>query len=157
MSNFVFDSALGRVVELVRNVKNGSPTNSRLVLLAFNTAAADSTLRSLTTVTAIESDADTDETTSSGTRKVIGASDITITVDNTNHRVDIDVVDQTWETPEAGDEWTDLCLAYDPDNSSGDDSDLIPLLWFDFGVTPDGGSDIVAQVNAAGVFRAVSS
>jgi len=77
---------------------------------------------------------------------------VTVTIDDTNNRVDVDIInDQNW-TPTAT-AVTDLLLAYDNDNTAGTDANLIPLLWFDFAITPDG-SQVVAQFNAAGVFRA---
>ena len=40
-----------------------------------------------------------------------------------------------------------------PNTTGGTDSSIIPLTCHDFAVTPDG-SDIIAQINAAGFFRA---
>lgn len=154
MADFVFNIAKGKVAQLCKNVDDGSPANSRLKVLIFNTSATDATLRDLDTVAAIESDANTAEVANTNyARKTLAAADITITVDDTNDRIDIDIPDQTWTAVGAGTAWTDLCIAYDPDNTTGTDSDLIPLTWHDFAVTPDG-SDITAVINAAGFFRA---
>ncbi len=73
--------------------------------------------------------------------------------DDTNDRFDIDIADQTWSAVAAGTAWTDLLVCYDPDTTGGTDSAIIPLTCHDFAVTPDG-SDITAQIAAAGFFRA---
>ena len=86
------------------------------------------------------------------TNKSVNAAQITITVDDTNNRLDVDIDDQTWTAIAAGTAWTDLVVAYDPDGTDTD-ANTIPISLHDFAVTPDG-SDIIAQINAAGVFRA---
>lgn len=154
MADFVFNIAKGRVAQLAMNVDAGSPANSRLILIPFNSTATDATLRDLDTVAAIEADANTAErTTGNWARKTLAAADVTVTVDDTNDRVDIDIPDQTWTGVTAGNDVTDLLLAYDADNTAGTDSDLVPLTWHDFAVTTDG-SDVTAVINTAGFFRA---
>jgi hypothetical protein len=155
MANFVFNISLGRVAELYNRVKTNDPANSALIVIVFNSTATDATLRDLDTVAAIEADANTAEVTNSGyTRKVLTDADITaFAPDDTNDRVDLDIPDQTWTAVAAGGAWTDICVAYDNDTTGGADSALVPLTWHDFAVTPDG-SDITAQINAAGFYRA---
>lgn len=152
MADLVFNIAKGRVAQLCMNVDGGSPANSRLILIPFNTADTDDAVRDCDTVAAVEALASTAERTANGwNRKTLAAADVTVTVDDTNNRVDIDITDQNW-TPTA-DAVTDLLIAYDADNTAGTDSDLIPLTWHDFAITPDG-SQVTAQIDAAGFFRA---
>jgi hypothetical protein len=77
---------------------------------------------------------------------------MTVTIDDTNDRVDVDVADQTWTavatSPGA---WTDLVFAYDSDSTAGTDSNIVPATQHDFAVTPDS-SDITATVSV--FFRA---
>ena len=73
----------------------------------------------------------------------------TITVDDTNNRVDVDLPDQTWSAL-AGAAITDLMVAYE---ESASEAGRIPLTSHDFAVTPDG-SDVTAQFNASGFGRA---
>lgn len=155
MASFVFNVALGRVAELYNRVKSNDPANSALVLVAIETAATDATLRDLDTLAAVLADGDTAEVTNSGyARVVLDQDDLNaIAPDDGNDRMDLDIPDQTWSAVEAGDDWTDILICYDPDTTSGDDSNIIPLTLHDFSVTPDG-SDIVAQVNSAGFYRA---
>jgi hypothetical protein len=155
MADLVFNIAKGRVAQLAMNVDAGSPANSRLILIPFNNdgSSTDDNVRDADTVAAVEALSGVTERTANGWgRKTLAASDVTVTVDDTNNRVDIDIPDQTW-TAVTSDAVTDLLIAYDADNTAGTDSDLIPLTWHDFAVTPDG-SDVTAVINAAGFFRA---
>lgn len=73
----------------------------------------------------------------------------TITVDDTNERVDVDLPDQTW-TGLTGTAIIKLIVGYE---ESAAESGRIPLTAHDFVITPDG-SDVTAQFNAAGFGRA---
>ena len=156
MADFVFNVAKGRVHELARNVDAGSPANSRLVVVAIKASGieADDTLNNYDDLAALLT-ATNDEATNSGyTRKELAGADVTVTVDDTNNRVDIDISDQTWTGVQTtGGAWAKLLVCYDADNAAGTDSNIIPLTAHDFAVTPDG-SDIVAQINASGFYRA---
>lgn len=80
---------------------------------------------------------------------------ITVTVDDTNERVDVDMADQTWTAAggAANNTVGKLFTAYDGDTGAGTDSNLVPLTYHDFSVTTDG-SDLTAQVATAGFYRA---
>lgn len=156
MADLVFNIAKGRVVELYARVDGNDPTNSALIVAAFNAGAAtDATLRDYDTLAAIEGDANAAEVTNSGyARKVLTDADLVAWApDDTNDRVDLDIPDQTWTSVGAGSAWTDLVICYDGDTTGGTDSNIVPLTLHDFAVTPSG-ADIVAQINAAGFFRA---
>lgn len=155
MADQIFNIALGRVAELYNRVDSNDPTNSALVVIAWNTSATDATIKDLDTVAAIEADANTAEIANSGySRKVLTDADIVaFAPDDTNNRVDLDIPDQTWTAVAAGTAITDLSVNYDSDTTGGTDSNIVPLTWHDFTITPDG-SDIVAQIAAAGFFRA---
>lgn len=156
MADFVFNIAKGRVAEFYNRVQSNDPANSALVIVAINTTATDATLKDLDTMAAIEADANTAEATNVGyARKVLTDADLSaLSVDDTNDRIDLDFADQTWSAVAASPgAWTDLIICYDSDTTGGTDANLIPLTLHDFSVTPDG-SDIVAQVAAAGFYRA---
>lgn len=156
MPDFVFNTSLGRVVELYGRVDGNDPANSALIIAAINTTATDATLKDLDTLAAIEADANTAEATNSGyARKVLTDADLVAWApDDTNDRVDLDIPDQTWTAVAAAPgAWTDLDICYDSDTTVGTDANIVPMTQHDFVVTPDG-SDIVAQVAAAGFFRA---
>jgi len=156
MADQIFNIALGRVAELYNRIDTNDPTNSALVITAWNSTATDATIKDLDTVAAIEADANSAEVANSGyARKVLTDADIVaFAPDDTNNRVDLDIPDQTWTAvAAAGGAWTDLSINYDSDTTGGTDSNIVPMTWHDFAVTPDG-SDIVAQIAAAGFFRA---
>jgi hypothetical protein len=150
-----FNIALGRIVELYNRVDLNDPANSALVIVAINSSAADATLKDLDTLAAVLADADTAEVTNTNyARKVLTDSDLSaFAPDDANDWVDLDFADQTWTSVAAGDAWTDLVICYDSDTTAGTDANIVPLLQYDFAITPDG-SDITAQVNSAGFFRA---
>lgn len=152
MADFVFNIAKGRVHQLAKNVDDGSPANSRLIAVPLEATGleADATLKDHNDLAALLAGTSNEQTTIG--RKTIAAADITITVDDTNDRVDIDINDLVWAGA-TGNALGAVVICYDPDNTGGTDADLIPLTKHDFAVTPDG-SDITAQVNAAGFYRA---
>lgn len=92
----------------------------------------------------------TNEQTTMG-RKTVTAS-VTSVVDYTNDWVDVDMPDQVW-TAATGNALGKLCVAYDNDTGAGTDTNIIPLTYHDFVVTPDG-SDVTAQIATAGFYRA---
>jgi len=156
MADFVFNIAKGRVVEYVNRVDNNDPTNSALIVMILRTASieADSVLRDKDDFSALVSGT-TDEATNSGyVRKTLTDADITFSApDDTNDRYDVDIPDLTWTAVASGDGWSKLVIGYDSDTTGGTDSGIVPLTAHDFVVTPDG-SDITAQIAAAGFFRA---
>jgi len=148
MTDFVFNVVKGRIATYA-----GLPAaNDGLVVIPLLAAGleADATLADYGTVAALLAGT-TDENTTMG-RKVV-SSGVTVTVDNTNDRVDIDMPDQTWSAVAASGAVGALLIAYDPDTTTGDDTTLIPLTKHGFAVTPDG-SDITAVVATAGFARA---
>jgi len=156
MADQIFNAALGRVAELYRRVDVIDPANAVLVIVAILTTATDDTLKDMDTLAAIEADGNTAEVANAGyARKVLTDSDIVaFAPDDTNNRVDLDIPDQTWTgVAAAGGAWSDLIICYDPDSTGGADSAIEPLTMHDFIITPDG-SDILAQINAAGFYRA---
>jgi hypothetical protein len=156
MTDLVFNIAKGRVGSYVQQVKDGSPADSRLVVVPIETSGieADATLRDYNDLAALLAGSSNEQTTLG--RKYIQAADIALTVDDTNERLDIDIADVTW-TGGTGNAISALLICYIPDgNLSGGvsaDSAVIPLTKHDFAITPDG-SDILAQIASAGFFRA---
>lgn len=155
MGDFVFNVAKGRVAEFYNRVDQSDPTNAALVLVVINTSATDATLKDFDTLSAVLADGNTAEVTNTNyARIVLDDTDLSaFSPDDANDRVDIDIADQTWSAVAAGDGWTDILICYDPDTTGGTDANIIPLTCHDFAVTPDG-SDITAQIAAAGFYRA---
>lgn len=156
MADLVFNIAKGRVAELYNRVDTNDPANSALVIGVLATAGieADSVLRDVDTVAALVAGTTNEVTNTGYARKVLTDADLTaFAPDDTNDRVDLDIPDQTWTGVAAGDGWNDVFISYDGDTTAGTDANIVPLTLHDFVVTPDG-SDVTAQIAAAGFFRA---
>ena len=141
MANFVFNIAKGAFVEKIRD----GATNLGVLLLTVSDT--DDVMNNADTVADLLAGTPNEATDGSYARKT-GLTG-TITVDDTNNRVDVDLPDQTW-TALAGSAILDLVVFY---QESAADSGRIPLTLHDFAVTPDG-SDVTAVFNAAGFARA---
>ncbi|MDL1909702.1 hypothetical protein FBQ81_03260 [Chloroflexi bacterium CFX6] len=158
MADLVFNIAKGRVAELYNRVDSNDPANSALivVLLAASGIEADATLRDKDTLSDLVAGTTNEATNTGYARKVLTDADIVaFAADDTNDRVDLDIPDQTW-TGVANDGTgaiSDLAICYDNDTTGGTDANIVPLTLHDFAVTPDG-SDVIAQIAAAGFFRA---
>lgn len=153
MADFVFNVAKGKVAQYCTNVDTSSPANSRLKLIPIESTSieADSTMKDYDDLASLLAGTSNEQTTMG--RKTLTSTDVTITVDDTNDRVDIDISDITW-TAAGGNAISKLVIVYCPDGvTPGADSTFIPLTAHDFSVTPDG-SDVTAQIAAAGFFRA---
>lgn len=156
MADFAFNIALGKGVEYAARVNANDPTNSVLVLrvLATSGVEADSVLKDKDDFSALVAGTTNYVTNSGYAQKTLDQTGgITITVDDTNDRVDVDIPDQTWTSVAAGDGWNDLVVGYDSDSTSGTDSSIVPISQHDFVVTPNG-ADITAQIASAGFLRA---
>jgi hypothetical protein len=155
MADFVFNIAKGRIVEFYNNVKSNTPANSAFILIPVDVAAvSDATIKDFDTFSAITGGGVTERSATGWNRKTIDDTALAAlpAPDDVNDRYDVDMPDQTWTAVTAG-AVTDLILCYDADTTGGTDANLLPLLQFDFAITPDG-SDVVAVVAATGFFRA---
>jgi len=154
MANFVYNIAKGRAAELFKRVDDNDPTNAGLTLVAINTTETDANLRDLDTLALVLANGLTAEVTNTNYARIdLSDTDVAFVVDDANDRVDLDIADQTWSAIAAGTAWTDLLICYNPDITGDVDANIIPLTQHDFSVTPDG-SDITAQIDAAGFYRA---
>ena len=157
MADGVFNIAKGRVVEYYNRVENNDPAASVLSIMLGFGAITDATLRDLDDFGAIIADAGfTEATFTNYARKVLSDAELAAlpAPDDTNDRYDVDIPDQTWTSAGNGtnNTLTRLIIGYDPLGTAVD-ANIIPLCFYDFAVTTDG-SDLTAQVNAAGFFRA---
>lgn len=157
MSSFVFNAAKGKIAEYAARVEANDPTNSAfiVVLLASSGLESAATLKDLDTLTAVVAGTTNEATNTNYARKTLANGSLTITVDDTNDRVDVDFADQTWSA--VANDGTGaigaLLVCYDSDTTGGTDANIVPLTYHDFAVTPDG-SDITAQLPTGGFFRA---
>lgn len=155
MSDLVCNIAKGRVVEYYNRVKGNDPSTSALIVIALVvTGDRDAVIKDADDVATILADGSIAEATNSGyARATLTDSDLVAlpAPDDTNDRYDIAVPEITFSSIVAGDNWTDLLIAYDADTGAGTDSNLIPLTLHDFSRVPDG-NDIT--VSAGNFFRA---
>lgn len=114
---------------------------------------ADATIRDYDDLAALFAAANDEADFTNYGRKTI--TSVTVTVDDTNNRVDVDFADQTWTSAGGASNNTiaALLVTYDNDTGAGTDSAIVPMTKHDFSVTTDG-SDLTAQVAAAGFYRA---
>lgn len=130
MATLVFNIALGKVASYA-----GLPAASdALVMIPLQSSGlgSDATLKDCATVTAVLAAA-TEQTTMG--RKTL--SGVTVTVNNTSDRVEVDCADVTW-TAASGSAVAAFVIAYDPDTGTSTDSTRIPLVKADVTLTPDG-------------------
>lgn len=155
MANQVFNQALGKVVEWYVRVDGSDPANAVFLVIAWVTTETDAILKDLDTVALVEANVNTAEATNTNyARKELDDTDLVAIADpDASDQRDLDIPDQTFTNILAGSNWTDLSIDYDSDSLAGTDANVIPGTWHDFVVTPDG-SDITAQIAAAGFFRA---
>lgn len=155
MADFVFNIAKGRVAELYNRVDSNDPANSAIIIVIIDAAGdTDATMRDRDDLTALLGGTANEVTNTNYARKTLTDADIVaFSPDDTNDRVDLDIPDQTWTAVAAGTAWTDFLTCYDNDTTGGTDTNIVPMTLHDFAVTPDG-SDITAQIAAAGFFRA---
>ena len=158
MADFVFNIAKGRVAELHEIVRGGVVAAARLYLVPVTvTTATDAALMDCATLTAVLATTGISEVTTNGwSRKTIVAGSLSApAVDNALDKLEVDMADVTWAAPAAAGPPTDLILCYSAvAQPGGGNAAMLPLCQYDFPVTPDGTSDVVAQVNASGYFRA---
>jgi hypothetical protein len=131
VANIVFNIALGRVASLAAL----PAANDGLIAVPIETTGivADSVMRDYADLSTLLAGASNEQTTMG--RKTLAS--VTVTVDNTNDRVAVDCADITW-TATAGNAISAVVICYDPDTTTGTDSDLIPLTKHDAALTPDG-------------------
>lgn len=151
MADGVFNIAKGRVAYYATL----PAANDALIVVLLKSAGlvSDATLVDYDDLAALLAGASDEADFTNYVRKT-GAS-VTVTVDDTNERVDCDLADITWTAAGGASNNTiaKLIICYDPDTTGGTDSSIVPLTHHDFSVTTDG-SDLTAQIAAAGFFRA---
>ena len=147
MADGVFNIAKGAVAEKARDAA------ARFTVLLLKVNESESALIDHNDVAALLAASNTEADFTNYARKVNLTA--TLTVDDTNNRADVDLVDQTWTAAGNGSNntLTKLIVCYEEPGSPTEDAALTPLTHHDFTPTTDG-SDLTAQFNASGFFRA---
>jgi hypothetical protein len=145
MADSVFNIAKGAFAEKVRD----DPDLVEVLLL--KAAQADATLIDYDEIQALLANAgNTEADFTNYARKT--AIETTLTVDDTNDRVDLDIADQTWEDA-GGASNNELVKLVSAQREDAGDANLVPLSQHDFPVTT-AGNNVTALINAAGLIRA---
>lgn len=145
MANGVFNISKGAGMQLLRNNANS------IVVLLLQANEAETALVDHADVSALLTAPGNTEATFTNYARKTGLTE-TVTVDNTNDRVDADVADQTWTAAGGATNNTLTKLIVAVSTGAGD-ANLVPISHHDFSVTTDG-SDLTAQFDAAGFYRA---
>ena len=145
MADGVFNMAKGAMAEMIRD----GATVVGILLMKANEAEA--TLVDRTDLADIFVEAGNTEADFTNYARKTGLTGVR-TQDDTNNRVDLDVPDQTWTAAggASNNTLTKLIVFYE---NAAADATRLPLTHHDFAVTTDG-SDLTAQVDAAGFGRA---
>lgn len=128
MAGVVANIAKGREVELYERVNSSDPTNAALVmgiLVVGGDALTD--LQDYDTISAMLAGPSTEAAATGYARKVLTDADLSAwTPDDTLNRVLLTLPLQTF-SPDTGETWDIVWVAYDPDSTGGTDADLIPI------------------------------
>lgn len=146
MADTVFNVAKGRVAYYATL----PAANDALIAVPIETSGieSDATLQDYDDLAALLAASNNEQSTMG--RKTL--SSVTVTVDDTNNRVDVDAADITW-TAATGNAISAIVICYDGDTTGGTDSNIVPLVKLDAVATPAGG-DITFSFNSAGFYRA---
>lgn len=139
------------MADIVLNISKGRfvhyctlpAANDALIVVPIETTGieADATLRDYDDLSTLLAASNNEQTTMG--RKTV--TSVTVTVDDTNDRQDVDIADQVW-TGATGNAISALLFCYDSDTTGGGDASIVLMTKHDFVITPDG-SDVTAQVN----------
>jgi hypothetical protein len=152
VADFVFNIAKGKIAYYATLPL----TNDAMILVLCKSAGleTDATLKDYDNLSLLLAGT-TDECDFTGyTRRTIAG--VSITVDDTNDRVDISGTSPASYTNTGGSSQLagKAILCYDDDTTGGTDTNLIPIFAYDCAVTFDIGIATTVQFNAAGMGRA---
>lgn len=122
-----------------------------IIWVLFSGSETDANVRDVDDLTALIATALNEATFAGYSRQT--ATGVTVTVDDTNDRVDVDTADPTF-SPTSAEALTRIAAVYDGDTGAGTDANIIPLFIDDFALTTPTSGSVVYQVNAAGFARA---
>lgn len=142
MANLVCNIALGRWAELFNRVKLGDPSAARAYIIPIAAGAVtDATLKDCDDFAAMVTAGVTERTANGWNRKTLAAVDLpTLTPDDTNDRMAVDIADQSWTPTTPADTVSDLVVCY-ASVASPTNAQLLPMLVLDYVVTPSGATE----------------
>jgi len=144
MANGVFNIARGKVGYYLDDAMGLSGGNSKLTIVVLSEVEADDTLNNYDTLAAVIAGSNSEADATNYARIELAAAAVTLSVDDTGNTAKVVIdADQTW-TSVANDDsngaWDKLLICWDGDSTGGTDTDVVPLTYHDFSVTPNGGN-----------------
>ncbi len=157
MADGVFNISKGKVAELAQRVFDNDPATALLAVhLWEGVDVTDAVMRDYATVSALEAGTLIEASFTNYAKKDITDSGegLAIAVDQGNDRLEVDANDIVWTAAGNGgnDTLVRMSICYDGPGTDVD-ATMPPLTFYDFDVLTDG-SDLTAQFDAAGFFRA---
>ena len=154
MGDGVFNIAKGKVAEYAARVIANDPTDSVIHVELGLGAISDATIIDLDTYQLVKDDAGFTEAAFTNYIQKLETSPV-VTVTDASDKAEVDIPDITWTAAGNGgnETLTRLLVMYDSDSTAGTDANIVPMTFHDFAVLTDG-SDLTAQFNASGFFRA---
>lgn len=139
MADVVFNIAKGRIAYYA----SLPAANDALILVPIETTGlvSDATMIDYDTLADALAGASNEQTTVG--RKTLAS--VTVTVNDTNDRVDLDAADVTYTAP-AGNAVSAMLICYDPDTTGGTDADIVPLTKHDFTWNPADGITLTITI-----------
>ena len=122
-----------------------------LIWVVFTGSETDANIRDIDDLTALIALAVNEATFTGYSRQT--ATSVTVTVDDTNDRVDVDAADPQW-SPTTAEAVTRIAAVYDGDTGAGTDANIIPVFVDDFAFTTPTSGTITYSVAASGFARA---
>lgn len=130
----------------------GLPAASDAVIwVIFSGSETDNNVRDADTLTALIGTALNEATFTGYSRQT--ATGVTVTVDDTNDRVDVDANDPQW-SPTSAEAITRIAAVYDGDTGAGTDANILPLFVDDFALTTATSGTLGYTVATGGFARA---
>lgn len=154
MANDLFNVARGRIGWYAADALGLTGANSRLVIVVLEVAEADDTLNNHDTLGAALGAGNDEATSTNYARIELAAAAVTVNIDDTANDAEAVIdADQTWTAVDQAttEVWVKLLVCYDSDNTAGTDTNIVPLTYHDFSVTPNGG-DITADFDQTNGF-----
>ena len=159
MGDGVFTIALGQTVELYKRVKNNDPAGCLFRVTLWTGTITDATLRDMDDIAEIEASTLAESVATNYVRKSVTDTELAAvpSPDDANDRYEVDMPDQTWSSlgNGANSTLTRLIIAFDA-TGSDTDANMLPVTFYDFSLTTDG-SDVIAQIDPNGFFRAAAA
>lgn len=159
MGNKVMNAALGRFAEFHDNVVNNTPANSGLVVVLLRSGEADGAIVDHATLADLLAAAGNTEADFTNYARIVltDSSLSAASINSSTNQVSCVVPDQTISNAGGTVDNTlaRVVLCYDPDTTSGNDSNLIPMFVADFAYTTTG-SDLVIDFPSTGYATSTS-